>query len=286
MMRSAGVRVVALTLSLAVCGGLLLAPSSGARAAPSTAPKSSAIADSLTGQARADYDTARTLMSSGDPAGALVEFQAAYQASKEPRLLWSLADCEKTLRHYTKAIALFRRFLAETPPGTPDRGEAEQLITKLERFTVQLTLEVNEPGADIEIDDASIGRSPLPGPVMVDVGQQRIRARKSGYHDAVVTEAVGGARQQTVALVLVRDVQQGDTTQDLRPQLESDPHDEPGRAAIALPQTPRPKGCGCGVAGHGVDSGCVGLTLLVGMLGLRRRARRVLEGVLRQRGPE
>src|SRR5882724_2714841 len=71
-----------------------------APAAPPAPPGPRPLSESLTGGAKSDYEAARLLYGDGDHAGALVKFQSAFDQSKEPRLLWNMAACEKNLRHY------------------------------------------------------------------------------------------------------------------------------------------------------------------------------------------
>ncbi|MGH7329836.1 MAG: hypothetical protein ACREJX_15930, partial [Polyangiaceae bacterium] len=52
-------------------------------------PKS--LSDTLTGDAKADYEAGKLLFSDGDYAGAEIKLQGAYDKSQEPRLLWNIA---------------------------------------------------------------------------------------------------------------------------------------------------------------------------------------------------
>jgi hypothetical protein len=169
------------------------------------------LAETLSGQARADYEAGRTLVTDGDFAGATIKFQAAYDVSKDARLLWNLAACEKSMRHYARAIELIRRYISEGGGRLTekDQREADELVKTLAPFTVALLVEVSEPDAQIEIDDKPAGKSPLPRPIVVDIGQRKVRAHKHGFREAVVTSPVGGSPQQTVTLQLEKDVHEG-----------------------------------------------------------------------------
>lgn len=58
--------------------------------------------------------------------------------------------------------------------------------------------------ADIRIDDVSVGTSPLPGPVSVNVGTRRVSASKAGSPEAVRVLTVAG--KETVKVELQIDV--------------------------------------------------------------------------------
>lgn len=67
------------------------------------APKS--LADTLTGDAKAEYEAGKLLYQDGDFKNALAKFQKAQELSKDARLSWNIAACEKNLRHYTRVSA-------------------------------------------------------------------------------------------------------------------------------------------------------------------------------------
>ncbi len=85
-------------------------PSAPAQAVDS-APKS--LADSLTGEAKQEYDRAIILYQDSDNTGALAKFARAYELAHDPRLLWNMATCQKGLRHYYKTYVLIEQYLRE-----------------------------------------------------------------------------------------------------------------------------------------------------------------------------
>src|ERR1700759_4037610 len=58
------------------------------------------LSDSLTGLAKAEYEAAKILYGTKDHAKAIVKFGRAYEISREPRLLFNIAVCQKNLRRY------------------------------------------------------------------------------------------------------------------------------------------------------------------------------------------
>ena len=79
---------------------VLASPSSFAAPKPA---KPKTVREELPDAARKDWDAARDLLDTSDFAGALVEYQRAYEQSKNPRVLYNVAVCEKNLRHYARA---------------------------------------------------------------------------------------------------------------------------------------------------------------------------------------
>jgi len=168
----------------------------------------------LTLYARASYDAARTLLSDGDYAGALLKFEQAYRDAKDARLLWNMASCEEKLRHYSKAMGLLNRYLAESgASATPeDRTEANELIKTLEPFVTKLLVTSDQPDVAITVDDAPVGVTPLSEPIVVDQGPRRIVGKKAGFADAVKEQTLTGGVAASVILTMVKVVHEGHLT--------------------------------------------------------------------------
>ncbi len=198
--RRAGIALALVSVALGVPSAL---------AAPHAKPKS--LSQTLTGDARADFEAAKLLANDGDFAGALIKFQGAYDASKDPRVLWDVAFCEKNLRHYSKVIATLERYEKEgaTVLSAKDKTDAADLIATLAPFTTQATFRVNEAGAQIFVDDELIGTSPLAAPVVLDIGERHLRIVKPDFRPFEKTLPVGGSASVTVDVALVREVHQG-----------------------------------------------------------------------------
>jgi hypothetical protein len=184
------------------------APPPAAAVAPA-GPKS--LADTLTGDAKAAYEGGKILYGDGDYAGAKVKFQAAYDTAKDPRLLWNMAVCEKGLRHYARVVALTQQYLELGGPliTEEDRTEAKELLNAIESFTVALSLDVNEAGAEVTIDGEGVGTTPLPTAVTVDIGTRDIRVSKPGFKPFQSTLPLGGQKQASLKVMLVPELHEG-----------------------------------------------------------------------------
>jgi hypothetical protein len=187
------------------------APPKAVAATPdkTTAPKP--LSQSLTGQAKADFEAAKLLANDGDFAGALIKFQSAYSASHDVRLLWNAAFCLKNLRHYAKVVQTLRRYIDEgaTTLSAADKKDAQDLITTIEPFTTRVTLAVNAPGAEVFVDEEHVGTTPLLAPVVLDLGERRFRITNEGYTPYEKTVPVGGAADVTVNVALEREIHEG-----------------------------------------------------------------------------
>ena len=180
---------------------------------PAPAPKGpKPLSETLTGDAKADYEAGKVLLGDGDFAGGAIKFQSAYDKSSDARLLWNLAICEKSERHYARTVTLVKKYLATGGDllTADDRTEATALLNAIESFTVLLTINVNEPDAEIFVDDASVGKAPLKEPITVDIGTRKVTARKQGFREATVSQPIGGSKSATIELKLQAEVHEGE----------------------------------------------------------------------------
>ncbi len=195
-------RALASALSLA-----LLAPTAATFRAPvaHAQPKPPPLKNQLTGAAKEQFETGVRLAGRGDWGGARTSFQAAYDASKNPRVLFNVAVAERELKRYAAAVEAFKRELSEGRGKLSKAEEAEvaAAIASLEKLLGLLAIEVNEPGADVFVDGEKVGTSPLKLPLAATVGERRVRATKAGYADAVESVQVAGGGTGRAALKLV-----------------------------------------------------------------------------------
>jgi hypothetical protein len=198
----------ALIVSLASRSAPAQAPSSPA---PPSAVPTTPLGERLRGSARADYEAGRLLFGDRDYSGALVKFRSAYDQSKEPRLLFNMAACEKNLRHYARTIADFERYRSEGGAGLTQAevAEVDRLLAELRPFVGNLRITVNEPGASVYIDQTLAGTTPLSGPQAVDIGDRQIRIVKDGFQDATMTVTISGQGEARVDAALEKIVHEG-----------------------------------------------------------------------------
>jgi hypothetical protein len=205
--------MAAMLSAFAPMGALAQAPAGPGAAEPPAPPAtgSTSLGDSLAGSAKAAYDLARVLYRAGDFAGALLQFERAYDLSSEPRLLWNVAVCEKNLRRYARSVKAIERYQAEggTRLSEEDQRDALHLLKAIRPFVAVITIKVSEPGADVFIDDERVGSTPLAGPLLIDMGARRIRVSKKGFHDHTQTEQVFGETEIALDVSLKREIHQG-----------------------------------------------------------------------------
>jgi hypothetical protein len=162
------------------------------------------LAESLTGDAKLDYDAAKVLAAGSDWSGALAKFTRAYDASKDPRLLWNMASCQKSQKHYAKTLELLRRYLLDAGDAisNEERKEARDLVAVLEPLTLTLGVVANESDAQVLVDDEPVGKTPLTG-VLIDLTARLVRVHKDEFDD-VIQPIPDGSREVRISVRLVR----------------------------------------------------------------------------------
>lgn len=173
-------------------------PVSHAAPTPAVAP----LVDTLTGDARTDYQAGTVLFGDGDFATALQKFRSAHEKQPDPRLLYNMASAEKSLRHYATAGRLLRRYLAEGGAllTSDDRRDAQDLVVVIDALTLPVAINVSEAGALVFLDDELLGTSPLPSSVVADIGQRKLRAQKDGFRTLSLAVQIGPVQTFTLDL--------------------------------------------------------------------------------------
>jgi hypothetical protein len=170
----------------------LVLPSVGVHAQPAPAKPAKAqarasIRTELPEDARRSWDSAIELFEARDYQGARVEFMRAWELSRNPRVLFNVGVCDKNLRRYARAAAVWRRQLEAggTQLSEEDVSTTQAAIAAVEPFVSSVTVRVNVEGATLLIDGEEAGRSPFLGPIAIDVGRHELRVRKPDYREHI-----------------------------------------------------------------------------------------------------
>ncbi len=165
------------------------------------------LSEQLTGEAKKHFDAGVVLGNRKQWDAARTSFQAAYDASspKNPRVLFNVAIAERELGRYAAAIETFKRELAEGKGQltADEENEIRAVMTALEKYVAQVTIVVNEPGAEVFIDNDRVPAEKLPGPINVPIGERRIRVSKAGFADATESVQLAGGGTKTLNISLV-----------------------------------------------------------------------------------
>lgn len=144
---------------------------------------------------RSHFDRGVEYVEDGDLRGAMIEFKRAYAMSPNYRVLYNLGQVCNELREYTEAQRYLQRYLTDggAEIDAPRRREVEATLAKLNTRIATLLISSNLDGAELFVDNVSVGKAPLSEPVRVSVGTRTVSAAISGRPRVTqVVEAAGG----------------------------------------------------------------------------------------------
>jgi hypothetical protein len=131
-----------------------------------------AAAQDKVGEAAPHFRRGVDLYNENDFAGALVEFKRAYAIAPSVNLLYNIGQTEYQMQAYADALSAFEDYLRQG--GGTHKAEIESAIAVLRTRVGRVRVVTDAPGADVLVDDRSIGKAPLNDSVTVSVGRRKI----------------------------------------------------------------------------------------------------------------
>jgi len=169
-------------------------------AAPSWAADTSP--DPHTLEASKHFGHAVKLSEDGDWRAALIEFERAYAIAPNFRVLFDIGQCRYQLHDYPGALAAFQRYKNEGGDAVPPdrRAQLEADIDLLKGRVATLRVVSATTDAQVTLDDANIGTTPLSSPVAVSAGRHKLVLHKAGKTDAERSFDIAGEEMLDVRL--------------------------------------------------------------------------------------
>jgi len=165
-----------------------------------------AEADDVDKEARAQFERGVELYDEGKFDQAAIAFARAYELKPSYKLLYNIAQTENQLGHYTAALEAYSKYLEEGATKIEKKRlpQVESEIERLKTLVGTVSIAGDEDGAQVFIDSRAVGNTPLPAPVMVDVGEHEILVKHDGaeVHREVVK--VAGGDEVTVRWMMPR----------------------------------------------------------------------------------
>jgi tetratricopeptide (TPR) repeat protein len=164
----------------------------------------SAQAPSAVNEAQTHFKRGVELYEDGDLPAALVEFRRAYDLVPNHRVLYNLGRVASAQHDYASALRFYRQYLSDggAQVAAQRRQEVDAEIQKLAGRVGQLRVIVDLVGAEISVDDLSVGISPLPAPVLVNAGRRRVVAAAPNHPPVARVVEVAGEETVTATLAL------------------------------------------------------------------------------------
>jgi len=178
-----------------------LAASSPATAQSATAPSTSAAGQSA--NATEFYDKGVTAAVQGRWEEARTAFLEAWRLKQHWQIAVNLGQAELNVGKSRDAAEHLSYFLREaTGIGPADRKHAEEMLAQARAKVGVLWISVNQPGAEIFVDGAVVGKAPLEGEVLVEPGARVVEARLQGVGAVKETREIAAGGEGKVDLYL------------------------------------------------------------------------------------
>ena len=114
---------------------------------------------------------------------ALSQFQESYSLFPVYSTLYNIGQVQVVLGHPVEAADAFDKFLVQggSSIAQEQRARVEVELKAQQERIGDINVAVSPDGAEIQVDGAPVGMSPLGGPVKVASGHHRVDARLDGY---------------------------------------------------------------------------------------------------------
>jgi len=187
-------------IALIACTGLVTTFSN-----PAAADDAAAAPKEARKEASERFRRGVKLYRDADYVAALIEFKRAYALSPNYRVLYNLGQTSRELKDYAAALTSYRQYLEEGGKKikASRRAEVRTAIDDLVERVGTLSIATNVEGAEIQIDDEVMGRTPLEEPVVVNIGKRRVSATLPGHVPASRVIEVASRDELDVDLELV-----------------------------------------------------------------------------------
>jgi tetratricopeptide (TPR) repeat protein len=176
-----------------------LAPASDHASAGGEGPSAATVTE-----AKQRFDRGLELYSEGEYSLALIEFNRAYELVPNYRVLYNIGQVGIQLAQYANARRALEEYLEKGGDGVVQERRESVLrdLDMLKQRTAHLLVTSNVAGAEILIDDVSVGKTPVAAPLLVDAGVHRVVAKHDGYVSHTDRVILAGGDEQTLAVTL------------------------------------------------------------------------------------
>jgi tetratricopeptide (TPR) repeat protein len=156
------------------------------------------------GAARAHFQKGLAAFADQRFAEAAEEFDAAYKLSPAFKLLYNIGLVDVALGRSVEAVDAFDRYLkqgASAIPADRRREVSDEIEKQLARIGT-VSIRTFPEGAEIRIDGALIGRTPLSKPVRVNAGRHTVEAILAGHSTQTREIAISGRAENAIEMTL------------------------------------------------------------------------------------
>jgi PEGA domain-containing protein len=168
-------------------------------------------ADDADREARERYENAVKLYEDGAYDAALVELNRASELRPSYKIYYNIGQVRFAMHDYAAAMDAYHQYLEKGGDKIPAarREQVQKELNGLTQRVAKLVIETDVPGAEVFIDDVSMGVTPLRAPLVVNSGIRRISARHPDYLPQSRKVSIAGGVAETIKFALASAVETG-----------------------------------------------------------------------------
>jgi hypothetical protein len=142
---------------------------------------------------------------------ALAAFVAADKIVARPSVERNIGQCQRDLKDFAGAYETYAALLEKFGPTLKpaESADVKRAVDELSLLTSTLDVKSAEADATVAIDDKTIGKTPLPKPVRVNIGQHTVTVTKSGFEPFTKSADCRGNDQIVVDAALEKEIKTG-----------------------------------------------------------------------------
>jgi hypothetical protein len=166
---------------------LLIGATAHAQSPPTTPSSAAAVPSPPSPQDAAEakrrFTTGLKLYGEHAYTEALAEFEASYRLGRRPSALRNIAQCHRDMRHFAEAYEAYDRLLKlhASQLSAADREAIGHALDELSELSGSVRITSNEAGANVTLDGASLGTTPLPTDTRVSLASHHVVLTKAGF---------------------------------------------------------------------------------------------------------
>lgn len=175
-------------------------------------------------EARKQFTQGVELYEKGKYELAAIAFERAYELKPSYKILFNIAQVENSMEHYAAAYTAYVRYLEEGGDKVKKKRRklVEGEIDRLETLVGRIEIASPVDGAKVKIDNEVVGETPLPAPVLIDLGKHEVVVLDSG--EEILNEIVKVAGGETVTVTVeIKEEEPPAPPEEPEPALEEEP---------------------------------------------------------------
>ncbi|MFH1434657.1 MAG: PEGA domain-containing protein [Pseudomonadota bacterium] len=135
---------------------------------------------------------------------ALIEFAASYKYKKNWKVKYYIGIAYQALHRFVEAEKELKAYLEEGGSEIPKekKAKAEEVLSQVAGVIGSVMIEANVEGALITMDGKSVGKTPLAGPLSLNVGHYEVEVNKKGYETYTTEIDLPGGEELTIEVEL------------------------------------------------------------------------------------